>query len=74
MKLALMFDGDMDGDDSGDDGDEREQTQTSYLSLCAAASTPWPGVGVTWASSRVLSRAKRLRSSLGSVGVQEGIT
>jgi hypothetical protein len=47
--------------------------KSPYLSspLCCAASTPEPAAGVTWASSRVLSRAKRLRSGLGSVGVRE---
>ena len=54
----------------------KKQNTSLPLFLCCAASTPEPGAGVTWASSRVLSRAKRLRSGLGSVGEQEwnGIT
>ena len=49
----------------------KKQNTSLPLFLCCAASTPEPGAGVTWASSRVLSGAKRLRSGLGSVGEQE---
>lgn len=64
MKLAMVSDG---CDDTADDDEEQEQTQTSLPRLLLLPRLSG-SAGVT---ARVLSRAKRLRSSLGSVGEGE---